>query len=233
MKLCGWRGRCLAGLALVTLASCSRPTGGPGASERDPSLPDSTRGFHFVDVASEAGLTRVTHAGRSGKDHLLDSAGTGAAWLDYDRDGHLDAYLVNGWKLSRGEVVEKGRNALYRNRGDGTFEDVTEAAGVGGGGAWGSGQLRGQRAVPQPRRRHFRRPRRSRRRRDARMEHRSQLLRRGWRRRPRPLYRRLHRRDYRRRTDRRADTRLERRRQGRRWTFRPDRSPRPLLPLRG
>jgi hypothetical protein len=139
MKLCGWRGRCLAGLALVTLASCSRPTGGPGASERDPSLPDSTRGFHFVDVASEAGLTRVTHAGRSGKDHLLDSAGTGAAWLDYDRDGHLDAYLVNGWKLSRGEVVEKGRNALYRNRGDGTFEDVTEAAGVGGGGAWGSG----------------------------------------------------------------------------------------------
>jgi hypothetical protein len=93
-----------------------------------------------VDVAAEAGLTRVTHAGRPGKDHLLDSAGTGAAWLDYDGDRHLDAYIVNGWLLSdEHEVVARGRNALYRNRGDGTFEDVTEAAGVTGEGHWGSG----------------------------------------------------------------------------------------------
>lgn len=61
------------------------------------------------------------------------------AWLDYDRDGLLDAYLVNGWKVSGGRVVEKGRNALYRNRGNGTFEDVTDGARVAGEGRWGSG----------------------------------------------------------------------------------------------
>ena len=66
-----------------------------------------------MDVAAKAGLTRVLLAGRPDKDHLLDSAGSGAAFLDYDRDGRLDVYLVNGWRLEGGEVVERGRNALY------------------------------------------------------------------------------------------------------------------------
>ena len=92
-----------------------------------------------MDVAREAGITRVVLSGRPGKDHLLDSAGTGVAWLDYDRDGRLDAYIVNGWRLEGDRVAEKGRNALYRNRGDGTFEDVTDRAGVAGEGHWGSG----------------------------------------------------------------------------------------------
>ena len=106
--------------------------------ERGPQ-PDPGAAFHFVDVAAEAGLDRVVLAGRPGKDHLLDSAGTGAAWLDYDQDGWIDAYIVNGWKLDGDRVVERGRNALYRNRGDGTFEDVTDRAGVGGEGHWGGG----------------------------------------------------------------------------------------------
>ncbi len=95
--------------------------------------------FRFVEVAAEAGLDRVLLAGRPGKDHLLDSAGAGAAWIDYDRDGHLDLYLVNGWRLEGGRVVEKGNNALYRNRGDGIVEDVTERAGVADAEHWGSG----------------------------------------------------------------------------------------------
>jgi hypothetical protein len=81
----------------------------------------------------------VLYAGRPGKDHVLDSAGTGAAFLDYDRDGRLDVYLVNAWRLDGPRVVERGRNALYHQRPDGTFEDVTEQAGVGGEGQWGSG----------------------------------------------------------------------------------------------
>ncbi len=101
--------------------------------------PTPVAGLQFVDVAQEAGLTRIVHAGRSGKDHLLDSAGSGAAWIDYDRDGFIDAYIVNGWRIEGREVVEKGRNALYRNLGDGTFEDVTDAAGVDGEGRWGGG----------------------------------------------------------------------------------------------
>jgi len=92
-----------------------------------------------VDVAREAGLGRVVLAGRPAKDHLLDSAGTGAGWLDYDGDGLLDAYVVNSWRMAGDEIAERGRNALYRNRGDGTFEDVTEGAGVGGEGHYGAG----------------------------------------------------------------------------------------------
>src|SRR5512141_2248714 len=63
----------------------------------------STPAYHFVDVAAQSG--------RTGKDHLLDSAGTGAAWLDYDRDGLLDCYIVNDWKIEGDRVVEKGTNA--------------------------------------------------------------------------------------------------------------------------
>jgi len=122
----------LAAFPILLFAQCT-PVPPGEATNLEPTA------FHFVDVAAAAGMTRVLHAGRPGKDHLLDSAGTGAAWLDYDRDGHLDAYLVNGWKLAGNVVLEKGSNALYRNRGDGTFEDVTELAGVGGEGAWGSG----------------------------------------------------------------------------------------------
>jgi hypothetical protein len=93
--------------------------------------PTEGAALYFVDVTTEAGLDGVVHAGRPAKEHLLDSAGTGAAWLDYDGDGKLDAYVVNGWRLEGNRVVERGANALYRNRGDGTFEDVTASSGAG------------------------------------------------------------------------------------------------------
>ena len=95
--------------------------------------------FRFVDVARQAGLTRVTSFGRPTMDHLLDSTGSGIAFLDYDKDGLLDVYVVNGWRLEGSTVVEKGRNALYKGLPGGSFRDVTDEAGVGGEGAWGSG----------------------------------------------------------------------------------------------
>lgn len=93
--------------------------------------------FLFVEVAAQAGLRVPTWCGRPDKPHLLESGGTGLALFDYDNDGDLDLYLVNGWRLEGEQVVERGRNLLYRNRGDGTFDDVTEAAGVGDDG-WGT-----------------------------------------------------------------------------------------------
>ena len=127
----------LAILAVATLG-CAVDPNAPDEDRGDATVP-APAGLRFVDVAAESGLTRVVLAGRPEKDHLLDSAGTGAAWLDYDRDGHLDAYVVNGWAITDGKIAERGRNALYRNRGDGTFEDVTDRAGVAGEGHWGSG----------------------------------------------------------------------------------------------
>jgi hypothetical protein len=134
------RGIFLVLAVLCLLPACERDDRTPAdAVEAEPAEAASVAGFRFVDVAAEAGLDRVVLAGRPGKDHLLDSAGTGAAWLDFDRDGWIDAYIVNGWKLDGESIVERGRNALYRNRGDGTFEDVTDRAGVTGEGHWGSG----------------------------------------------------------------------------------------------
>jgi enediyne biosynthesis protein E4 len=119
-----------AGLALfVTRVRPPAATASPAEEPR----------FRFVDVAPKAGLTRVLLAGRPDKDHLLDSAGGGVAFLDYDRDGLLDVYLVNGWRLEGSRVAERGRNALYHGLPNATFEDVTDSAGVGGEEQWGQG----------------------------------------------------------------------------------------------
>ncbi|MDH3746114.1 MAG: VCBS repeat-containing protein, partial [Acidobacteriota bacterium] len=95
-------------------------------------------GPKFNDVGRQAGLTVATWCGGKGKPHILESGGAGLAFLDYDRDGDLDLYLVNGWRLEGSRVAEKGRNRLYRNNGSGRFEDVTNRAGVGDDG-WGTG----------------------------------------------------------------------------------------------
>ena len=60
--------------------------------------------------------------------------GSGCGWIDYDQNGLLDLYLVNGCKPGR-----PARSALYRNNGDGTFTDVTEKAGTGAEGLFGMG----------------------------------------------------------------------------------------------
>jgi hypothetical protein len=106
-----------------------------------PDLPANPR---FVDVAREAGLTTILYCGGTDKDHILESTGTGAAFIDYDEDGRLDIFLVNAWSLDEepSRVRVRGRNALYRNLGGGRFQDVTERAGVGGD-QWGSGVCAG------------------------------------------------------------------------------------------
>src|SRR6266853_572130 len=111
-------------LALATLAA----TKGPG---RKPS---------FVDVTKEAGIQGVTVDGTLDKKSILDVNGTGVCWLDYNNDGLVDLFIVNG---STVEDLKSGqprtqRNYLYRNDGGGKFTDVTIQAGVAGRG-WGQG----------------------------------------------------------------------------------------------
>ena len=92
----------------------------------------------FQDVAAEAGMEVVTYCGSLEKNHIQEASGTGGAFFDYDGDGYLDLYIVNAWRIVDRKVVLKGANVLYRNRGDGTFADVTAQAGVGDQG-WGAG----------------------------------------------------------------------------------------------
>jgi len=108
------------------------------AAEAASDSSQETAPFAFVDVAAQSGLDQPVWCGRPDKPHLLESGGSGLALFDYDGDGDLDLYLVNGWRLQGAKVVERGRNRLYRNRGDGSFTDVTDEAGVGDTG-WGTG----------------------------------------------------------------------------------------------
>ena len=84
---------------------------------------------HFIDIASEAGLTSPTIYGSPDhRDYILESVGCGAAFFDYDDDGWLDIFLLCGKSLDgdAGPVT----NRLYKNNRDGTFSDVTEQAGL-------------------------------------------------------------------------------------------------------
>jgi hypothetical protein len=94
--------------------------------------------FQFADAGDAAGLASPTWCGRPDKPHLLESGGTGLALVDVDADGDLDLYLVNGWRLEGDRVVERGRNLLYLNRGDGRFEEASAASGADHDG-WGTG----------------------------------------------------------------------------------------------
>ncbi|MFP5229479.1 MAG: CRTAC1 family protein [Acidobacteriota bacterium] len=91
--------------------------------------------YPFEEVPpSVSGITWVHTAGKSPQKYLPETTGAGCAFLDYDNDGWMDIYLVNSGKCDFYDPKPPLRNALYRNNRDGTFTDVTEKAGVGGGG---------------------------------------------------------------------------------------------------
>ena len=84
----------------------------------------------FVDVAQQAGLHGRNVSGKPQKTYIIESKGGGAGLFDYDDDGYLDAYLINGSSFDS-LPDPRPSNRLYRNQGDGAFADVTRTAGVG------------------------------------------------------------------------------------------------------
>ena len=93
----------------------------------------------FLDVARSAGITFQHNNAASPEKYLIETMGSGCGWIDYDQNGLLDLYLVNGSATQLYTPKERPRSALYRNNGDGTFTDVTEKAGVGAEGLFGMG----------------------------------------------------------------------------------------------
>jgi hypothetical protein len=105
----------------------------PKLLPREPS--DATGKVLFEQVRpSASGITWAHVNGRSPGYFLPETTGAGCAFLDYDNDGWMDLYLVNSGRCDFFDPKPPLRNALYRNNRDGTFTDVTEKAGVSGGG---------------------------------------------------------------------------------------------------
>jgi enediyne biosynthesis protein E4 len=97
-------------------------------------LPETTQ-LPFEEVLpARSGIRWVHSSGKSPQKYLPESSGAGCAFLDYDNDGWMDIYLVNSGKCDFFTPNPPLRNALYKNNRDGTFTDVTEKAGVTGGG---------------------------------------------------------------------------------------------------
>src|SRR5204862_3631352 len=91
--------------------------------------------YPFSEIPASASGIAWTHvSGSSPEKYLPESTGAGCAFLDYDNDGWMDIYLVNSGPCDFFTPGKPLRNALYRNNRDGTFLDVTEKAGVAGGG---------------------------------------------------------------------------------------------------
>jgi hypothetical protein len=114
---------CLAALAMS--AASQAPAGAPWS-------------VRFTDIAAEAGLTHPSvYGGIDRKRFILETNGCGTAFIDYDRDGWLDALVLAGTRLDdrgRGDrawppgTAPRGR--LYRNLHNGRFEDVTDRTGL-------------------------------------------------------------------------------------------------------
>ena len=104
------------------------------------SSPHATPGVTFRDVTASAGIAGFRHlSGGPEKNYIIEGTGSGVAFWDFDNDGYVDLYLVNGSTLER---LRRGDPApaagLFRNKGDGTFVDVTAERGVANE-RWGQG----------------------------------------------------------------------------------------------
>jgi hypothetical protein len=119
-------------LAALLLGAGPARAQAPAAAAQVPKLPI------FSEVTAKAGITWERSFGDHDLSNIVEGTGSGACVFDYDGDGKLDVYLPNGrWERTvndnRGrDLIDRLRNVLYRNKGDFTFEDVTEKAGVAG-----------------------------------------------------------------------------------------------------
>jgi enediyne biosynthesis protein E4 len=123
-------------LFIVSLTFSSCQTKNSSSSGSVATVPAATDDY-FQEIGKEIGLDFVHSIGDKELSNIVESSGAGAAFLDYDQDGFIDLYVCSGtWIKGLSSDAEKPdrmpENHLYHNRGNGTFEDVTKKAGVGG-----------------------------------------------------------------------------------------------------
>jgi len=125
-------------LSLENLLALARPVR-LHASLQAPALKTTDFAVSFTNIARESGLNAKTvYGGEHKNKYLLETTGCGVAFYDYDNDGWLDIFLVNGTRLEGFPTGQEPTSHLFKNNRDGTFTDVTVKAGVAHSG-WGQG----------------------------------------------------------------------------------------------
>jgi enediyne biosynthesis protein E4 len=116
------------------------PRSSAAAPRRSGTAPTQPTGFSFKDVAAEAGLAGAVNVfgGVTHKQYILEEIGCGVALFDYDNDGWMDIFMVNGTRFEGIPSSHPPTNFLFHNNRDGTFVDITEKAGLARSG-WGQG----------------------------------------------------------------------------------------------
>jgi enediyne biosynthesis protein E4 len=135
-----WLATCALAVAVtVTTVVAQRGTPQRGTA-RPAAVATPAAPFTFRNAAVPSGVAFTLDAGSRLKWFIIETTSAGVLLLDYDNDGWLDIYFVQGNSLDRFERSQPGRgNRLYRNTGRGSFVDVTQTTGVRGSGAWGMG----------------------------------------------------------------------------------------------
>ena len=84
----------------------------------------------FTDVTRESGVNFHHVNGASPDKHLVETMGSGGLFFDYDNDGWIDLFLVDGGSLADARVDSQAKHRLYHNRSNGTFDDVSARSGI-------------------------------------------------------------------------------------------------------
>ena len=100
-------------------------------------VPAQPKNVMFTDVTGKAGIHFKYTIGDYSYKNIIESSGSGITVFDYNNDGFMDIYLMNGTYLEgisdpAGKVFRNSHNELYKNNGNGTFTEVSEKAGVAG-----------------------------------------------------------------------------------------------------
>jgi len=119
----------VSGLSIaIVIGLCLAVSALPDARQQP--IPATSADVVFRNIAAAAGLG-VTHVnGASPDKYFAEIMGSGGLFFDFDADGWIDVFIVDGGSIADPRVAATARHRLYRNRGNGTFEDVTAQSGI-------------------------------------------------------------------------------------------------------
>lgn len=96
-----------------------------------PLFADDGQGIRFTNVSNRSGISFMHVDGSSGQHYLIEAIASGLASFDYDLDGDIDTYFLNGAALRGASYEKTPANGMFRNGGGFSFDDVTASSGLG------------------------------------------------------------------------------------------------------